>query len=176
MYPFPAWRRVIFVAVLLAVIVIAYAPAITQGTATVRFSALTSPSVISHILVGFSSIQLHRVGYLLSNNSSWTFIAQSITTIDLLHPPSSLLPQTVTSASIPSGRYDAFKIVFTNSTLIIAGQDKGLAAPHPLQGNMTLPISPNGIGDILLVVEFDYSTLFATQPSLSFTLLQVSTV
>lgn len=176
MYPFPGWRRIVFVAVLLVVIVIAFAPAVTQGTATIRVSAVTAPSVVSHIYVGVSSVQLHRVGYLFSNNDSWTFITQSISTIDLLAPGAQLLPQTVTSASVPSGRYDAIKIVFANSTLILAGQNKALAAPGPIQGNMTLPISPNGIGDVLIVVQFDYSTLFATQPSLTFTLLRVSTV
>lgn len=176
MYPFPAWRRVVFVAVLLVVIVIAFAPAVTQGTATIRLSAITAPSVVSHIYVGVSSIQLHRVGYLFSNNGSWTFITQSILTIDLLAPGAQVLPQTVTSASVPSGRYDAIKVVFSNSTLIFAGQNKALSAPSSIQGNMTLPISPNGIGDVLLIMQFDYSTLFAIQPSLAFTLVRVSTV
>lgn len=165
-----------FVAVLLVVIVIAFAPAVTQGIATVRLSAISAPSVVSHIFLGVSSIQLHRVGYLLSNNSSWTFITQSLPTIDILAPTSQILPQTLTSASVPSGRYDAIKIVFTNSTVILAGQTKGVAAPQPIQGNMTLPISPNGIGDVLLTVQFDYATLFAIDPSLSFTLVQVSAV
>jgi uncharacterized protein DUF4382 len=176
MYPFPAWRRVVFVAVLVVVIVIAFAPAVTQGTATIRLSAITAPSVLSHIYVGISSIQLHKVGYLFSNNVSWTFITQSHPTIDLLAPGAQLLPQTVTSASVPSGRYDAIKVVFANSTVILAGQNKAVPAPQPIQSNMTLPISPNGIGDILLVVQFDYSTLFAIQPSLTFTLVRVSTV
>jgi hypothetical protein len=176
MYPFPAWRRVAFVAVLVVVIVIAFAPAVTQGTATIRLAAATSPSVLSHIYVGVSSIQLHRVGYLFSNNGSWTFITQSLLTIDLLAPGAQFLPQTVTSASVPSGRYDSIRVVFANSTLILAGQSKAVPSPQPIQGNMTLPISPNGIGDILLVVQFDYSTLFAIQPSLTFTLVRVSTV
>lgn len=161
---------------LVVIIVIAFAPAVTQGTATIRLSAITAPSVVSHIYVGVSSIQLHKVGYLFSNNGSWTFITESISTIDLLAPGSQVLPQTVTSASVPSGRYDAVKVIFANSTLVLAGQNKGIAAPAPIQGNMTLPISPNGIGDILLVVQLDYSTLFAIQPSLAFTLVRVSTV
>jgi hypothetical protein len=164
------------VAVLVVVIVIAFAPAVTQGTATIRLSAITAPSVVSHIYVGVSSIQLHRVEFLFSNNNSWTFITQSISTIDLLAPGAQFLPQTVTSASVPSGRYDAVKVVFANSTLILAGQNKAVPTPQPIQGNMTLPISPNGIGDILIVVQFDYSTLFAIQPSLTFTLIRLSTV
>ena len=176
MYPFPAWRRVVFVAVLVVVIVVAFAPAISQGVATIRLSAITAPSVASHIYVGVSSVQLHRVGYLFSDNGSWTFITQSISTIDLLAPGAQLLPQTVTSASVHSGRYDAIRVVFTNSTLILAGQNKPVPAPQPIQGNMTLPISPNGIGDVLLVVQFDYSSLFAIQPTLTFTLVRVSTV
>ena len=176
MYPFPAWRRIVFVAVLVVVIVIAFGPAVTQGTATIRLSAITAPSVVSHIYVGVSSIQLHKLGYLFSNNSSWKFITQSISTVDLLAPGAQLLPQTLTSASVASGRYDAVKVVFSNSTLVLAGQNKAVSAPSPLLANMTLPISPNGIGDILIVVQFDYSTLFAIEPSLSFTLVRVSTV
>ena len=176
MYPFPSWRRVVFAAVLVVLIVVAFAPAVTQGTATIRLSAVTAPSDLSHIYVGVQSVQLHRVGYLFSNNGSWTFITQSIPTVDLLAPRAQILPQTVTSATVPSGRYDAIKVVFTNSTLILAGQSKAVPAPQPILANMTLPISPNGIGDILLVVQFDYSTLFAIQPSLTFTLVQISTV
>ena len=176
MYAFPAWRRVVFVAVLLVVIVIAFAPAVTQGIATIRLSAITAPSIVSHIYVGVSSVQLHRVGYLFSDNASWTFVTRSTPVIDLLAPGAQLLPQTVTSASVPSGRYDAVKVVFTNSTLVLSGQSKAVPAPQPILANVTLPISPNGIGDVFMVVQFDYSTLFAMQPSLTFALVRIAAV
>jgi hypothetical protein len=50
-----------------------------------------------------------------------------------------------------------------------------MSSPSMLSANVTLPVPPSGIGDILLVVAFDYSTLFSTPPSLSFVLVRVST-
>jgi hypothetical protein len=44
-----------------------------------------------------------------------------------------------------------------------------------LSTNVTLPVPPNGIGDILLIVGFDYSTLFSTPPTLTLMLMRVST-
>src|SRR6266571_1729923 len=61
MYSFPAWRRAPFIALLIIIFVIAYAPATTQGTATVRLAALVSPSNVSHMYVSLSSIQVNRV-------------------------------------------------------------------------------------------------------------------
>src|SRR6267143_813981 len=121
-YPYAAWRRILFVAVLVVIIVIAFAPATTQGTMLLRFSSVTSSSVVSHIYIGFTQIALHQTGYL--NSSGWVIISQRFPTIDLL-------------------------------------------------SSQTIP--PSGIRDILLVVAFDYSTLFSTPPSLSLVLVRVST-
>src|SRR5438094_67066 len=132
MYSFPAWRRAPFIALLIIIFVIAYAPATTQGTATVRLSALISPSNISHLYISVSSIQLHREGFL-----NWTTISQSFPVIDLLSPTSQSTPQTITSASVPSDRYDSMKIIYSNSTVLISGQIQ-----HPAQlGLLYLPSS-----------------------------------
>ena len=171
-YPYAAWRRILFVAALVVVIVIAFAPATTQGTVLLRFSSLTSFSAVNHIYVGFTQIALHQTGYL--NSSGWVIISQNFPHIDLLS--NQAIPPTVTSAPIHSGRYDQIRVVFSNSTMVIAGRSIPVPAPPLLSSNMTLPIPPSGIGDILLVVAFDYSALFTSQPSLSFVLLRSSAV
>jgi len=170
-YPYAAWRRILFVAVLVVIIVIAFAPATTQGTMLLRFSSLTSSSVVSHIYIGFTQIALHQTGYL--NSSGWVIISQRFPTIDLLS--SQTIPPTVSSAPIHSGRYDQIRIVFSNSTVVRAGLPLAMSSPSMLSVNVTLPVPPSGIRDILLVVAFDYSTLFSTPPSLSFVLVRVST-
>ena len=170
-YPYAAWRRILFVAVLVVIIVIAFAPATVQGTMLLRFSSVTSSSVVSHIYIGFTKIALHQAGYL--NSSGWVIVSQGFPTVDLLS--SQTIPPTVSSAPIHSGRYDQIRLVFSNSTVVRAGLSLAMSAPSMLSVNVTLPVSPSGIGDILLVVAFDYSTLFATPPSLSFVLVRVST-
>jgi hypothetical protein len=172
-YAYAAWRRILFVAVLLVIVVIAFAPATTQGTIFLRFSSLSSPSVVNHIYVGFTQIALHQVGYL--NSSGWVTISQSFPKIDLLS--NQMIPPTVASAPIHSGRYDEIRVTFSNSTVVIAGRPPvPISAPPMLSSNMTLPVPPSGIGDILLVVAFDYSTILSNQPSLSFVLIRASAV
>lgn len=170
-YPYAAWRRILFVAVLVVIIVVAFAPATTQGTILLRFSGVTSSSVVSHIYIGFTQIALHQAGYL--NSSGWVMISQRFPTVDLLSTQP--IPPTVSSAPIHSGRYDQIRLVFSNSTVVRAGLPIAVSAPSMLSANVTLPVSPSGIGDILFVVAFDYSTLFATPPSLSFVIVLVST-
>jgi hypothetical protein len=171
-YPYAAWRRIIFVAVLFVIIVIAFAPATTQGTVFLRFSSLNSSSVVSHIYVGFAQIALHQTGYL--NSSGWVLISQTFPHIDLLS--NQTIPPTVASAPIHSGRYDQIRLTFSNSTIVISGRPVAVPAPPTLSTNMTLPVPPSGIGDILLVVAFDYSALLSTQPSLAFVLIRASAV
>jgi len=171
-YPYAAWRRILFVAVLVVIIVIAFAPATTQGTLFLRFSSISSPSAVNHLYVGFTQIALHQVGYL--NSSGWIIISQSFPVLDLSSTP--IIPPTVTSAPIHSGRYDELRVVFTNSTVVIAGQKTSIPSPSTLVANVTLPVPPSGIGDIMLVVAFDYSALFSSPPSLSFVLIRASAV
>ena len=170
-YPYAAWRRILFVAVLVVIIVIAFAPATTQGTMLLRFSSVTSSSIVSHIYIGFTQIALHQVGYL--NSSGWVIISQRFPTIDLLS--SQAIPPTVSSAPIHSGRYDQIRLVFSNSTVVRAGLPLAMSSPSMLSVNVSLPVPPSGIRDLLLVVAFDYSTLFSTPPSLSFVLVRVLT-
>src|SRR6266571_1729922 len=85
-------------------------------------------------------------------------------------------PPTMISTSVHSGRYDSIKLFFTNSTVSVNGQNQAVAPPSPITANMTLLVAPNGIGDLLLVVAFDYASLYETPPSLSFVLISVSVV
>jgi len=175
MYGFPVWRRFAFIGVLVLLVFISYAPATTQGTATVRLSTLSARSVISHLFVRVSMIELHREGY-PAGTPGWTNVSQSFPVVDLLSPVYQPVAQTIGSASVHSGRYDAVRILFTNATLIIAAgrAPAPLAAPFPLDLNATLLVSPNGVSDLLLVVGFDYASLLSSSPSLSFVLVGTS--
>jgi hypothetical protein len=161
-------------ALLIIIVVIAYAPATTQGTATVRLAALSAPSTVSHIYVEVSSIELHQEGF--PNSTGWTTFSQSFPVIDLLSRVNQSLSQTIGSATIHSGRYDNVRIFFTNSTLIINGVKTQVGAPTALEVSTTFLVSPSGTGDLLLVVAFDYAALFGTSPSLTFNVIRVSTV
>jgi hypothetical protein len=174
MYSFPLWRRAPFIALLVIVMVIAYAPSTTEGTATVRLAALSVPSIVGHIYVQVSSIELHSQGF--PNSTGWTTMSKSFPIIDLLSPANRSLSQTIGSVTVHSGRYDALTIIFTNSTLIVNGAKTSVAAPPSLNVNATMLVSPNGIGDILLVIGFDYAEIIANSPSLSFILIRVSSV
>src|SRR5437016_8694207 len=81
-YPYAAWRRILFVAVLVVIIVIAFTPATTQGTIFLRFSSLSSSTAVNHIYVGFTQIALHQAGFV--NSTGWIVISQSFPKIDLL--------------------------------------------------------------------------------------------
>ncbi len=174
MYSLPAWKRALFVGVLLVVIVIAFAPSTTQGTVTVRLYGLSAPSVVGHVYLALARVGFHEAG--LPNGTGWIIISQGFPNFDLVSPSGQNTPQSIMSSQIRSGRYDAMTLTFSNSTAIIAGRSVALSAPSTLAANATLPIPPNGIGDVLLVVSFDYSALFINQPSLSLTLVRMSTV
>jgi hypothetical protein len=172
MYSFPVWRRAPFIALLVIILVIAYAPATTQGTATLRLAALSAPSGISHIFVKVSNIELHGEG--LPNSTGWTTLPQSFPVVDLLSRVNQTLSQTIGSAIIHSGRYDAVRIFFTNATMVIDGAraPTPLAAPSPLNLITTVHVFPNGISDLLVVVAFDYTPLFAASPTLTFIIVR----
>src|SRR5204862_2409949 len=101
-YPYAAWRRILFVAVLVVIIVIAFAPATTQGTIFLRFSSLSSSSAVNHIYVGFTQIALHQAGFV--NSTGWIIISQSLPKMALLSDHT--IHPLVSSARINSGRYD----------------------------------------------------------------------
>ena len=174
MYALPAWRRVLFVAILVIVIIIAFAPATTQGTVTVRLYSFSAPSLVGHLYLGLTKVQFHEAG--LPNSTGWVTISQGFPNFDLISTNGQISPPIIMSSQIRSGRYDAMNFAFSNSTVVIAGRPVPLPPPSALSANMTVPVPPNGFGDVLLVVSFDYSALFVSQPSVSLTLVQVSTV
>ncbi len=172
MYPYPVWRRAPFIGLLLIVLVIAYAPATTLGTSTLRLTALFTPSIVKHIYVQASSISLHRQGYL--NDTGWTTISQTFPIIDIVAPSSQSAAQTISSATVHSGRYDQVRIFFANSTAVIGGSSESMAPPAPIFLNNTLLVSPNGTTDLQIIVAFDYTALLAATPSLNLVLVRTS--
>jgi hypothetical protein len=174
MYLYQRWRRVLFVAVLVIVLVIALAPSITQGTIKVHVYGLTTPGVIDHLYVKFTSLQLHTYGF--GFGAGWVSVSETTATIDLIPIPTQLLPQIVASVPITSGRYDAIRLIMTNSTALIGTTQVSLSNTPTLNANFTLPIPPNGFGDVLLLLSFDYSLVFASPPALSIQVVQTSVV
>src|SRR5690242_6081392 len=109
MYSYPGWRRVIFVAALVVVLVIALAPSITQGTIKVHIYGVTSPGVIDHLYGKFTSLQFHNHG--VGFDAGWVSVNETTPTVDLVPVPGQFLPQIVASAQITSGTYDAIRLV-----------------------------------------------------------------
>jgi Domain of unknown function (DUF4382) len=174
MYPYPGWRRVTFVAVLVVVLVIALAPSITQGTIKVHIYGVTTPGVIDHLYVKFTSLQFHTHG--VGFGAGWVNVTETTPTVDLVPVPSQFLPQIVASAQITSGRYDAIRLVMTNSTAMVGANRVSLPNAPVLNANFTLPVPPNGFGDVLLLVNFDDSLIFANPAALSIQVVQASVV
>ncbi len=174
MYLYLGWRRVIFVAVLVVVLVIALAPSITQGTIKVHIYGLTTRGIIDHLYVKFSSLQFHTHGF--GFGAGWVNVTQTLPTIDLIPIASQFLPQIVASAQITSGRYDAIRLFMTNSTALVGSTHVSLSNMPTLSANFTLPIPPNGFGDVLLLVSFDESLVLANPAALSIQVVQTSVV
>jgi hypothetical protein len=174
MYLYPGWRRVIFVAVIVVVLVIALAPSITQGTIKVHIYGLTTQGVINHLYVKFANLQFHTYGF--GFGAGWVSVNETTPTIDLIPITSQFLPQIVASAQITSGRYDAIRLFMTNSTALIGSTRVSLPNTPTLNANFTLPIPPNGFGDVLLLVSFDESLVLASPAALSIQVVQISVV
>src|SRR2546425_5922610 len=102
MYRYAGWRRVIFVAVLVIVLVVALAPSLTQGTIKVHIYGLTTRGVIDHLYVKFANVSFHTYGFGFS--AGWVNLTETTPTIDLISVASQFLPQIVSSAQIASGR------------------------------------------------------------------------
>jgi len=64
----------------------------------------------------------------------------------------------------------------TNSTAVIGGTHVSLSNTPTLSANFTLPIPPNGFGDVLLLVSFDDSLVLANPAALSIQVVQTSVV
>jgi len=174
MYLYPGSRRVIFVAVLVVVLVVALAPSITQGTIKVHIYGLTTQGVIDHLYVKFANLQFHTYGF--GFGAGWVSVNETTPTIDLIPITSQFLPQTVASAQITSGRYDAIRLFMTNSTALVGFTRVSLPNTPTLNANFTLPIPPNGFGDVLLLVSFDESLVLASPAALSIQVVQISVV
>jgi Domain of unknown function (DUF4382) len=174
MYLYPGWRRIVFVAVLLVVLVLTLTPSITQGTIKIHVYGLTGAGAIDHLFVGFKSLQFHTFGF--AANTGWVSLNQSTAAIDLVRPPGQYLPETVESAPITSGRYDAIRLVMTNSTAQVGTKSFSLSNTPVLDANFTLPISPNGFGDVLLLLSFDYALILQNPGTLSIQIVQTSVV
>ena len=174
MYSYPGWRRVIFVAVLVVVLVLALTPSITQGTIKIHIYGLAGSGVIDHLFVSFNSIQFHTFGF--ASNNGWVSINQTTTAVDLMQSPGQYLPRIVESAPITSGRYDAIRLVMTNSTAQVGMNRLSLSNTPILDANFTLPVAPNGFGDVLLLLSFDYSLILQNPGTLSIRIVQTSVV
>ena len=164
----------IFVAVLVVVLVIALAPSITQGTIKVHIYGLTTQGVIDHLYVKFANLQFHTYGF--GFGAGWVSVNETTPTIDLIPITSQFLPQIVASAQITSGRYDAIRLFMTNSTALVGFTRVSLPNTPTLNANFTLPIPPNGFGDVLLLVSFDESLILASPAALSIQVVQISVV
>jgi len=175
-YRFPYWRRLFFVAALLIILVLTLAPSVTKGNINVRVYALIPRGAVTHFLASFSDIQLHTAG--LPESSGWLKVGQGSVrpNVDLIPQSDQLVPGTILSASITSGRYDSIRMTFSNSTLVLdSGQKASVpAATPPLSANTIVSVPPNGNGDVLFILSLDYSLLISTSPSISANIAQVT--
>ena len=174
MYPYPGWRRIIFVAVLVVVLVLALTPSITQGTVKIYIYGLTGSGAIDHLFVSFKTVQFHTFGF--ASNTGWVSLNQTTSPVDLISLPGQYLPRIVESAPITSGRYDAIQLTVSNSTAQVGPNRFSLSNAPILDANFTLPVAPNGFGDILLLVSFDYGLVLQGPGTLSIRIVQTSVV
>ena len=174
-YRFPRWRQLPFVAVLIVILVLSYAPSITQGTLNVRIYAQIPQGVVSHLFVSFSYVQLHTAGF--SQDTGFVSPSQTNPSLDLVPIPGQFIPKTILSTTVTSGRYDSIRLIFANSTLILSSGHKTPVSGGPtLTAAVTIPIVPNGNGDVLVLLSLDYSLLVSTPPTISASISQVTAV
>lgn len=171
-YLFPGWRRIAFVALLIVILVVILAPPISQGTVNVRIYGSASQGVVSHVFVKFSEVELHTAG--VPSESGWVHLTP-VPRIDLVSPPGQLVPNTLLSSKIQSGRYDSIRLSIANSTVVITNPlGTPVSTRLVIAANATIPVPPNGNGDVLVVIDLDYTLLASTPPSLSARVLQVA--
>ena len=174
MYPYPGWRRIVFVAVLVVVLVLALTPSITQGTVKIHIYGVAASGAVDHLFVSFKSLQFHTFGF--ASNAGWVSLNQTTSPVDLIPVPGQYLPRMVESAAITSGRYDAIRLIMTNSTYQVGGNRFPLSNAPILDANFTLPVAPNGFGDVLLLLSFDYGLVLQSPGTLSIRIVQTSVV
>jgi len=175
-YRLPYWRRLLFVAALLIILVLTLAPSVTKGNINLRVYALIPRGAVTHFFASFSDVQLHTAG--LPESSGWLKVAQNSVgpNVDLIPQSDQLIPREILSASITSGRYDSIRMTFSNSTLVLDSGQKASVPPvtSPLSANTIVSVPPNGNGDVLFILSLDYSLLISTSPSVSAEIAQVT--
>jgi hypothetical protein len=172
-YRFPGWRRIAFVALLIVILVIILAPPISQGTVNVRIYGSPPQGVVSHVFVKFSQVELHTAGVPIE--SGWVTLTQTVPRIDLVSLPGQFVPNTLLSSKIQSGRYDSIRLSIANSTVVITNTlGTPVSTRLVIAANATIPVPPNGNGDVLVVLGLDYTLLASSPPSLSARIIQVA--
>ncbi len=173
-YPFPSWRRVVFVASLILILIVTFIPSVTQGTVNVRVTGfIPGGGIVTHIYVKFSEVSLHTAGYPLE--TGWVSFAHVLPRVDLVPQSTQPAPDAIVSARIQSGRYDLARLVAANSTIIIDNTPGfGIPTGSTVSADVTLPIRPNGIGEVLVVVIVDYSGILDSEPQLTLRVLHAT--
>ncbi len=170
-YRFPKWRQLVFVAVLVAILVVAIGPPISQGTIRVRVAGIIPPGIISHVYIRFSSIQLHVSGF--SKSSGLVTLTQLLPRIDLVQAQNQPTLDPLISATVSSGRYDAITLQADNATIVNTnGQFTPLNVGSTLNAAVIIPVPPNHSGDVLVVLNVDYVQLISSTPFISLSLVQ----
>ncbi len=159
-YYYPFWRRVIFLALLVLIVVVAIVPAVSTGTINVRIATISTPAALQHVYLKISQLELHTAG--LPSSIGWVSLTSGLPTIDLATQPG--LPSTISTA-VQSGRYDAVRISISQATLVEGGitpRTVCTASCAPLNANVTVSVPPSGYGDVLLIVSPSFSGLLGS--------------
>ncbi len=160
-----------FAAVLIAVLVVTIGPPISQGTLNVRVTGIIPQGIVSHVYVKFSSVQIHISGF--AKGSGLITLTQLLPRIDLVQAQNPSALDTLISARISSGRYDAITLQPDNATIITSnGQSTPLTLNSAVSAAVPIPVPPNRSGDVLVVLDADYVQLIASTPLISLSLVQ----
>ena len=178
-YHYSFWRRGVFAGLLIIVLALALIPPLTKGTMNLRVFTISTPAPILHFYITINQMELHTAG--LPSSIGWVTISwtDNLPKLDLAGQNGQSSPGASIISPIQSGRYDQIRISIQQSSLIY----NSAAAPkvvcssclYQILANATVPIPPNGYGNLLLVLSPDYESLLDTQPSLALNVVQVST-
>ncbi len=172
-YRSPGWRRIIFVAALLVILVVTFGPAISQGTVNVSIYGPPSDGVFSHIFVKITKVELHTASFPAA--SGWITLTQIVPKVDIVSSPGQFIPEAILSSQIQSGRYDSIRLSVSNATAMVGNtQTIPVSNNLILTSNVVVPVPPNGAGDVLVVLTVNYSQLLDSTPSLDMQILQAT--
>ena|SRR2546428_1187554 len=170
-YQLPRWRQLVFVAVLIAVLVVTIGPPVSTGTVRVRVAGIIPQGIISHLYVTFGQVQLHVSGF--PAGSGIVTLIHLLPRVDLVQPTNPQTLDPLISAPVSSGRYDSITLLAANATIVnVNGQSTPLTIGSTLNAAVTIPVPPNHSGDVLVVLNADYVQLIASTPSISLSLVQ----